>query len=183
MAVAHDEGRIAAADAERVVVSPEAKVDRPVIVHDAKAQRLEAKDDTLLLAYLIEPSRPEYPLEELEAEYGLELEPDPPADEETTRLVRNAAATFRLRDLLLERVRERDMEPLYRDVELPLSPVLAAMEAAGPPRVHQKIAAATRASKGSTSSHFGFFSDWVMAVRTVCCRVSRISVPPVLRST
>ena len=46
-------------------------------------------------------------------------------------LVRNAAATFRLRDLLLERVRERDMEPLYREVELPLSPVLAAMELAG----------------------------------------------------
>jgi DNA polymerase-1 len=131
VAVARDEGRIAAADAERVVVSPEAKVDRPVIVHDAKAQRLEAADDTLLLAYLIEPSRPEYPLEELEAEYGLELEPDPAADEETTQLVRNAAATFRLRDLLLERVREREMEPLYRDVELPLSPVLAAMEAAG----------------------------------------------------
>ena len=121
----------AAADGERVVVSPEAKVERPVIVHDSKAQRVEAIDDTLLLAYLIEPSRPEYPLEELEAEYGLELEPDPAADEETTRLVRNAAATFRLRDLLLERVRERDMEPLYRDVELPLSPVLAAMEAAG----------------------------------------------------
>jgi DNA polymerase-1 len=131
VAVAHDEGRIAAADGERVVVSPEAKVERPVIVHDSKAQRVEAIDDTLLLAYLIEPSRPEYPLEELEAEYGLELEPDPAADEETTRLVRNAAATFRLRDLLLERVRERDMEPLYRDVELPLSPVLAAMEAAG----------------------------------------------------
>jgi DNA polymerase-1 len=131
VAVVRDEGRIAAADAERVVVSPEAKVDRPVIVHDSKAQRVDAIDDTLLLAYLIEPSRPEYPLEELEAEYGLELEVEPAADEETTRLVRNAAATFRLRDLLLERVRERDMEPLYRDVELPLSPVLAAMEAAG----------------------------------------------------
>ncbi|MGH2920700.1 MAG: DNA polymerase, partial [Gaiellaceae bacterium] len=73
----------------------------------------------------------EYPLEDLEAEYGLELEPDPPAEEETAGLVRNAAATFRLRNLLLERVRERDMEPLYRNVELPLSPVLAAMELAG----------------------------------------------------
>src|SRR5262245_2129689 len=122
VAVAHDEGRIAAADAERVVVSPEVKVERAVIVHDSKAQRVEAVDDTLLLAYLIEPSR---------AEYGLELEPEPVADDETTSLVRNAAATYRLRDLLLERVRERDMEPLYRDVELPLSPVLAAMEAAG----------------------------------------------------
>ena len=131
VAVARDEERIAVADAERVVVSPAESVGRPVIVHDAKAQRVEAIDDTLLLAYLIEPSRPEYPLVELEAEYGLELEPDPPAEEETAALVRNAAATLRLRDLLLERVRERDMEPLYRQVELPLSPVLAAMEIAG----------------------------------------------------
>jgi DNA polymerase I len=129
--VARDEERIAVANAERVVVSPAENVGRPVIVHDAKAQRVEAIDDTLLLAYLIEPSRPEYPLVELEAEYGLELEPDPPAEEETAALVRNAAATLRLRDLLLERVRERDMEPLYRQVELPLSPVLAAMETAG----------------------------------------------------
>ena len=132
VAVAADEERIAVADADRVVVSPRpAKLDGPFVVHDAKAQRVPAEDDTLLLAYLIEPSRPEYPLEELEAEYGLELEPDPPAEEETAALVRNAAATLRLRDLLLERVRERDMEPLYRQVELPLSPVLAAMETAG----------------------------------------------------
>jgi len=131
VAVARDEGRIAVADAERVVVTPAEEIGRPVIVHDAKAQRVEAIDDTLLLAYLIEPSRPEYPLEDLEAEYGLELEPDPATDEETTALVRNAAATYRLRNLLLERVRERGMEPLYRNVELPLSPVLAAMEDAG----------------------------------------------------
>src|SRR5438067_3125784 len=131
VALATEEERIAVADAGRVVVSPPEPVSRPVIVHDAKAQRVEALDDTLLLAYLIEPSRPEYPLPELAAEYGLELEPDPPAEEETTALVRDAAATLRLRGLLLERVRERGMEPLYRDVELPLSPVLAAMEQAG----------------------------------------------------
>jgi DNA polymerase-1 len=132
VAVATDGERIAAAAGERVVVSPRpGKIDRPVIVHDAKAQRIEALDDTLLLAYLIEPSRPEYPLDELAAEYGLELETEPPAEEETAMLVRNAAATLRLRDLLLERVRERDMEPLYRSVELPLSPVLAATEEAG----------------------------------------------------
>ena len=129
MAIAAEEDRIAVAVPERVVVSPRpARLEGELLVHDAKAQRVPAKDDTLLLAYLIEPSRPEYPLHELEAEYGLELEPDPPAEEETAALVRNAAATLRLRDLLLERVRERGMEPLYRDVELPLSPVLAAME-------------------------------------------------------
>jgi DNA polymerase-1 len=132
VAIAAEEDRIAVAVPERVVVSPRPeRLEGELIVHDAKAQRVPAKDDTLLLAYLIEPSRPEYPLNELEAEYGLELEPDPAAEEETAALVRNAAATLRLRDLLLERVRERDMEPLYRDVELPLSPVLAAMEDTG----------------------------------------------------
>src|SRR5687767_7226119 len=52
VAVARDEERIAVADTARVVVSPVEKVARPVIVHDAKAQRVEAIDDTLLLAYL-----------------------------------------------------------------------------------------------------------------------------------
>jgi DNA polymerase-1 len=124
--------RIAVADATEVVVSPAPeRLEGTFVVHDAKAQRIPAADDTLLAAYLIEPSRPEYPLDELAAEYGLELEPDPPAEEETAALVRHAAATLRLADLLVSRVRERDMEHLYREVELPLSPVLAAMEEAG----------------------------------------------------
>jgi DNA polymerase-1 len=132
LAYASDGERIALADADTVVLSPPpTRLDKSFVVHDAKAQRVEAEDDTLLAAYLIEPSRPEYPLDELAAEYGLELEPEPATDEETAALIRNAAATLRLRDLLVDRVRERGMEPLYREVELPLSPVLAAMEEAG----------------------------------------------------
>jgi DNA polymerase I len=127
----HD-GRAAVAGEDGVVIGPRPeRLEGSFVVHDAKAQRVEAVDDTLLAAYLIEPSRPEYPLDELAAEYGLELEPDPTTDEETAELVRHAAATLRLRDLLVERVRERDMERLYREIELPLSPVLAAMEEAG----------------------------------------------------
>ena len=38
---------------------------------------------------------------------------------------------LRLVDPMLERLRERELEPLYRDVELPLTAVLAAMEEAG----------------------------------------------------
>jgi len=85
----------------------------------------------MILAYLIEPGRAEYALDDLAAEYGVELVPVPEAEEETAALVRRAAATLRLRDSLLERVRERGEEPLYREVELPLTEVLAAMEAAG----------------------------------------------------
>ena len=54
--------------------------------------RLEAVDDTLLMAYLIEPGRAAYLLDDLAAEYGVELVPDPPTDEETAALVRHAAA-------------------------------------------------------------------------------------------
>ena len=85
----------------------------------------------MLLAYLIEPGRASYELDELAAEYGIELQPVPEAEEETATLVRRAAATLRLRDPMLERVRERGAEDLYRNVELPLSAVLAAMERAG----------------------------------------------------
>src|SRR5215216_2288425 len=57
--------------------------------------------------------------------------PDAAADEDTAALVRHAATALRLADPMLARLRERDLEPLYRDVELPLTAVLAAMEEAG----------------------------------------------------
>ena len=105
--------------------------DVEVVVHDAKRARLEAVDDTLLMAYLIEPGRAAYLLDDLAAEYGVELAPDPPTDEETAALVRHAAAVIRLDPQLRARVEERGLGPLYRDVELPLTEVLAAMEDVG----------------------------------------------------
>lgn len=130
--VAFDEGRIAVATGDEVVVAPRpSRVEGTLVVHDAKAAGIEAADDTMLLAYLIEPGRASYELDELAAEYGIELQPVPEAEEETASLVRRAAATLRLRDLMLDRVRERGAEDLYRNVELPLSAVLGAMERAG----------------------------------------------------
>jgi DNA polymerase-1 len=132
VAVAADDGRIAVAAAEQVVVSPRPeRLEGELVAHDAKALGVDAVDDTMILAYLIEPGRAEYELDDLAAEYGVELVPEPEADEETAALVRHAAATLRLREPLLERVRERGAEGLYRDVELPLTAVLAAMERAG----------------------------------------------------
>jgi len=130
--IAADSERIAAAVGDEVVVSmrPE-RVDGDLIAHDAKSLGVEAVDDTMILAYLIEPGRAGYELDDLAAEYGLELLPDPEAEEETAALVRHAAATLRLRGPMLERVRERGAEPLYREIELPLTKVLAAMEQAG----------------------------------------------------
>jgi DNA polymerase I len=105
--------------------------DAALVIHDAKAARLEAVDDTLLMAYLIDPGRSSYLLDDLAAEYGVELVPTPAADEETAALVRRAAATLRLDPQLRARIAERGLDPLYRTVELPLSQVLAAMEDVG----------------------------------------------------
>jgi DNA polymerase-1 len=142
-------GRVGvAADAERiavatgggqVVVATRAPSDTvslgalDVVAHDAKPLRLgePAADDTMLAAYLIDPGRAEYDLDDLMAEYGIELEPEPPTEEETAALVRYAEAARRLAGPLVAKVAERGSERLYREVELPLSVVLGAMEDAG----------------------------------------------------
>src|SRR5881396_2575620 len=129
---AADADRAALATEDEVVVGPRPeKLEGELVAHDAKALRVEAVDDTMIAAYLIEPSRASYELDDLAAEYGVELLPEPDAEEETARLVRHAAATLRLRRPLLERVRERGHEQLYREIELPLTPVLVAMEQVG----------------------------------------------------
>ncbi|HUZ81375.1 MAG TPA: DNA polymerase I [Gaiellaceae bacterium] len=102
-----------------------------LIVHDAKALRVDARDDTLLAAYLIDPGRAGYDLDDLAAEYGVELVPVPEAEEETMALVRRAETPRRLIGPLLERLEERGVTDLYRNIELPLTGVLAAMEDAG----------------------------------------------------
>jgi DNA polymerase-1 len=130
--VAADEGRIAVANGDEVVVSPRpARLEGTFVAHDAKALGFEAADDTMILAYLIDPARSEYLLDDLAAEYAVEAVAEPEAEQETASLVRHAAVTLRLRDPLLDRVRERGAEPLYRDVEMPLVGVLGRMQEAG----------------------------------------------------
>src|SRR5262249_8075203 len=130
-----------AAEGDRLAVATDAEVlvtarsgelrEAQITAHDAKALRVQAVDDTMIAAYLIEPSRASYELDDLAAEYGLELHGEQEAEEETAGLVRHAAGTLRLREPLLERVRERGHEQLYREIELPLTPVLVAMEQVG----------------------------------------------------
>jgi DNA polymerase-1 len=109
-----------------------------LVAHDFKSlprelyrAGVEPVEDTMLMAYLIEPARAAYALDDLGADYGIELVPVPTAEEETSALVRAAAATLRLVEPLRGRLEERGLTPLYRDVELPLTGVLAAMEEAG----------------------------------------------------
>src|SRR5438309_8544744 len=108
--------------------------DGEIVAHDFKAlPRLtfEPADDTMLLAYLIEPGRAAYELDDLAQEYGVEPIPSPATDDETAALVRHAETPRRLAPTMVERVRERGAEDLYRAIELPLTAVLAAMEDAG----------------------------------------------------
>jgi DNA polymerase-1 len=133
--LATDENRLAIANAEGVVVVP-----RPsnsvlqgvkAVAHDAKAQRVVPSDDTLLAAYLIEPGRASYELDDLAIEYDAELQPEPETDEETTALVRRAAIPPRIVSQMRARLLERGNLALYETIELPLVPVLADMEDAG----------------------------------------------------
>jgi DNA polymerase-1 len=124
--------RAALAIGEEVVVgAPPARLEGDFVVHDAKALRLAARDDTLIAAYLIEPARATYELSDLGAEYGVELTPEPEAEEETVELVRRAELPRRLAPTMRDRLTERGALDLYERVELPLTGVLAAMESAG----------------------------------------------------
>jgi DNA polymerase-1 len=136
--VAVDDDRVAVAQAGEPVriaaFDPAALRDAEIVCHDAGPllrAGLRPVDDTMLAAYLVEPGRASYVLDELANEYAIEVVPVPAADEDTAALVRGAATTLRLGELLPERVRERGAERLYRDVELPLAGVLAAMHLAG----------------------------------------------------
>jgi DNA polymerase-1 len=141
MAVAWDGERAAVATGDApVLVAVAAREDlavalrdADVVAHDAKTLRLgrPPADDTLIAAYLVDPGRSEYLVDDLAAEYGFELEPEPAAEETTSALVRRAEAARRLAEPLREKVRERGSEQLYDGIELPLTAVLAAMEDAG----------------------------------------------------
>jgi len=138
--IAAADGRVAAATGDDVIVFElgPAELRRVVdpttiAVHDAKTLRLGSApaDDTLLAAYLVDPGRADYALDDLAREHGVELVPDPATEEETAALVRHAEAARRLAPQLRARLREWGSERLYDEVELPLTVVLADMEQAG----------------------------------------------------
>ena len=106
-----------AVDDDRVAVAREGDGDRraaseptfrprsatpQIVAHDYKAlprlTQLPA-EDTMIGAYLIEPGRPAYELDDLAAEYGVEALPEPEAEEETAALVRAAEVPRRLAPL------------------------------------------------------------------------------------
>ncbi len=108
--------------------------DAQIVAHDYKSLprlTMEPADDTMILAYLIEPGRSVYAIDDLSAEYGLEVLPEPAAEEETAELIRRAEAPRRLAARMRERVAERGSQRLYEEIELPLTAVLSSMEDSG----------------------------------------------------
>jgi DNA polymerase I len=101
--------------------------ERPVVAHDAKALGLVPANlvhDTLLGAYLLEPARRGYPLEELCEERGLSSDLEDP-------LAAEAVLLGVLADWQREQIAERGLAELMHDIELPLVAVLRDMELLG----------------------------------------------------
>ena len=101
--------------------------DRPVIVHDAKALGVVpavVSHDTLLAAYLLEPSRRSFVLDELCEEAGIAIT----LDDDSARAAALTALLAARQRLMLE---ERGELDLLDEIELPLIPILRSMEVAG----------------------------------------------------
>ncbi|HEX6190307.1 MAG TPA: DNA polymerase I [Pyrinomonadaceae bacterium] len=91
-------------------------------------------DDTLLAAYMIDPTRSKYDLVDLARDaVGIEGG-GPPHDgwsESGWQAVEVADLTAQVAAVLRQRIDEKDLGSIYRDVELPLAPLLYRMERAG----------------------------------------------------
>jgi DNA polymerase-1 len=113
-------------------------------VHDNKKNRstlatlgIEATniiDDTMVAAYLIDPGRGNYSLEFL-AQNNLELYPSSDIPDGFTepgfRAAERADMVFRLAPQLRAKIADAGLGRVYREIELPLGPVLAKIEMAG----------------------------------------------------
>ncbi len=121
------EGEAAVGEIDQVAELAPALGDRAVIVHDAKAlDAVPAKiaHDTLLAAYLLEPSRRSFVLDELCEEAGISVDSD-------DAVARAAALTAALAVVQREMLAERDQLALLDELEIPLIPVLRSIELEG----------------------------------------------------
>jgi DNA polymerase-1 len=105
-----------------------------LIGHDVKAalravgaERIAPAFDTALAAYLLDPGRNGYAVDDVLREYAIGIA----AEGEGAEALREAIGVRQLRQPLTDRLAERHLLPLLADLELPLVPVLAEMERAG----------------------------------------------------
>ncbi len=93
-------------------------------------QGIEAENvcfDTLLAAYLLNPSSSDYELQRLAAEYKVAA---PELNTDDTLLM-NAALLSKVNDVLGKNLDETEQKKLFLDIEIPLAKVLAEMEDVG----------------------------------------------------
>jgi DNA polymerase-1 len=167
IALAIEGARYAATDGERTVTGDAADLaafatglaGRPLVAHDAKAiggegrhgliaaagaDALEIEHDTLIGAYLVDPARRTYVLDELAADAGIAVrvgsEPAPAPDDGQLALgaeeapadpVPAARLAWELAELQRAQLTEFGLERVMREVELPLVEILVGMEQAG----------------------------------------------------
>jgi DNA polymerase-1 len=137
------DGRYAVASATRVALATiePAELARQLAslettAHDFKGEAgelaafgIEPAFDATIAAYLLDPGRSDYRVDDLLEEQALDLTVG--AYEADRDAIRAAASGVQLRARLVERLVEREMLDVLRDIELPLVPVLCSMERTG----------------------------------------------------
>src|SRR5215211_5890820 len=92
------------------------------------------KDDTYLAAYLLDPTRSKYDLNDLAREaLGIEINQTPAANwpETAWQTLLAADLTAQTAHVLRNRILDKKLESIYSEVELPLAPLLYRMERVG----------------------------------------------------
>jgi DNA polymerase I len=121
-------------DAETLAALTLAWGQRPLVAHDWKtlaasedpSEQPPLEHDTMVAAYLIDPARRKYPLDEL-----LEDESITASVQGANGLAERAVGTRALVERQLHRIEEEGLTRLLREVELPLVEVLIDVERAG----------------------------------------------------
>ncbi len=103
--------------------------DFKALPHDLSRAGLAPAFDTFLAAYLIDPGRSDYKVEDLLAEAGMELRLE--ALEPTAGVLVRARGAALLRDRQAGRLADRGLIPVLVEIEQPLIATLSAMEDAG----------------------------------------------------
>ena len=111
-----------------------ARGERPIVYHDWKttavseetAPAAALEHDTMIAAYLIDPARRGYPLDELTTEAGIAASVDG-----ANGIAERAVVTRVLAERQRARLEEDGLMRLFEEVELPLVDVLVEMERAG----------------------------------------------------
>ena len=122
------------AEAETLAAFTLARGERPLVAHDWKTIAMAddpsaappLEHDTMVAAYLIDPARRGYPLDELATESGVGA-----AVEGADGVAERAVLTRVLAERQLARLEEDGLTRLFREIELPLVDVLVELERAG----------------------------------------------------